>query len=101
VQSRVFFFQAEDGIRDKLVTGVQTCALPISAEGGWPVPGQPADPAARAIRLRQVQSARVTQESAIPVTEGAARRVKKVEGQAAEIGRASCRARGEVAGGDG
>src|SRR5205823_10935745 len=24
------FFQAEDGIRDKLVTGVQTCALPIS-----------------------------------------------------------------------
>src|SRR5258708_26502659 len=27
-----FFFQAEDGIRDDLVTGVQTCALPISAE---------------------------------------------------------------------
>src|SRR5258708_28875195 len=27
----VFFFQAEDGIRDDLVTGVQTCALPI-----WP-----------------------------------------------------------------
>src|SRR5229473_5393388 len=27
-----FFFQAEDGIRDKLVTGVQTCALPISAQ---------------------------------------------------------------------
>src|SRR2546425_4318278 len=27
-----FFFQAEDGIRDKLVTGVQTCALPISHE---------------------------------------------------------------------
>ena len=26
----VFFFQAEDGIRDKLMTGVQTCALPIS-----------------------------------------------------------------------
>src|SRR5258708_16142667 len=26
-----FFFQAEDGIRDDLVTGVQTCALPISA----------------------------------------------------------------------
>src|SRR2546425_10454220 len=25
----MFFFQAEDGIRDKLVTGVQTCALPI------------------------------------------------------------------------
>ena len=27
----VFFFQAEDGIRDYKVTGVQTCALPI-----WP-----------------------------------------------------------------
>src|SRR5947208_6983306 len=26
-----FFFQAEDGIRDDLVTGVQTCALPIWA----------------------------------------------------------------------
>src|SRR5688500_20390710 len=38
-----FFFQAEDGIRDYKVTGVQTCALPISStlrgnrarEGGW------------------------------------------------------------------
>src|SRR5205823_8854086 len=29
---RFFFFQAEDGIRDKLVTGVQTCALPISLQ---------------------------------------------------------------------
>src|SRR2546421_2020779 len=28
-----FFFQAEDGIRDLIVTGVQTCALPISREG--------------------------------------------------------------------
>src|SRR5256886_14989120 len=27
-----FFFQAEDGIRDLTVTGVQTCALPISRE---------------------------------------------------------------------
>src|SRR5438309_8543695 len=26
-----FFFQAEDGIRDGTVTGVQTCALPISS----------------------------------------------------------------------
>src|SRR5437868_11377950 len=38
-----FFFQAEDGIRDRNVTGVQTCALPISfwlsragAGGDWP-----------------------------------------------------------------
>src|SRR6266550_4866462 len=28
-----FFFQAEDGIRDVAVTGVQTCALPISPAG--------------------------------------------------------------------
>src|SRR5947208_7792806 len=28
-QRPTFFFQAEDGIRDDLVTGVQTCALPI------------------------------------------------------------------------
>src|SRR5437868_11268340 len=28
-----FFFQAEDGIRDRNVTGVQTCALPISSGG--------------------------------------------------------------------
>src|SRR5699024_11822976 len=27
-----FFFQAEDGIRDRNVTGVQTCALPISGD---------------------------------------------------------------------
>src|ERR1039457_1168902 len=30
-----FFFQAEDGIRDYKVTGVQTCALPIWCSGGW------------------------------------------------------------------
>src|SRR5258708_15421481 len=29
-EAMFFFFQAEDGIRDDLVTGVQTCALPIS-----------------------------------------------------------------------
>src|SRR3989449_5955777 len=38
-----FFFQAEDGIRDVAVTGVQTCALPISAPQrvirAWGVPG--------------------------------------------------------------
>src|SRR5256885_5025600 len=31
-----FFFQAEDGIRDYKVTGVQTCALPICALGSSP-----------------------------------------------------------------
>src|SRR2546429_2160956 len=32
-QAKVFFFQAEDGIRDVAVTGVQTCALPIYTTG--------------------------------------------------------------------
>src|ERR1041384_8544787 len=31
ISLQLIFFQAEDGIRDKLVTGVQTCALPICA----------------------------------------------------------------------
>src|SRR3712207_7997027 len=39
VALKIFFFQAEDGIRDIGVTGVQTCALPISgaalAQGDW------------------------------------------------------------------
>src|SRR5256885_9103227 len=35
-----FFFQAEDGIRDYKVTGVQTCALPIFG-APWLAPGDP------------------------------------------------------------
>src|SRR2546426_1638574 len=45
-----FFFQAEDGIRDYKVTGVQTCALPISAHQ--------VRPAARARRDRAAAPAR-------------------------------------------
>src|SRR5437588_7401378 len=36
-----FFFQAEDGIRDHCVTGVQTCALPISSASRWRTPRRP------------------------------------------------------------
>src|SRR5690349_24380220 len=40
-----FFFQAEDGIRDLYVTGVQTCALPISYRGaGKPFRSAPDGP---------------------------------------------------------
>src|SRR5206468_4830741 len=54
-----FFFQAEDGIRDLIVTGVQTCALPISAtEQAWERAGRPGllatlsdDPDPVAVRL--------------------------------------------------
>src|SRR2546429_6119753 len=36
-----FFFQAEDGIRDVAVTGVQTCALPIYVTDVSPISGPP------------------------------------------------------------
>src|SRR5207249_9614174 len=36
-----FFFQAEDGIRDRNVTGVQTCALPIFPSPPWRSPPCP------------------------------------------------------------
>src|SRR5207237_3321627 len=36
-----FFFQAEDGIRDSSVTGVQTCALPISTRRRPGIPPAP------------------------------------------------------------
>src|SRR5256885_8986089 len=59
----LFFFQAEDGIRDYKVTGVQTCALPIfpgHRPRAWPTDGT-RDPAVpdratdgRAPRLRRV-----------------------------------------------
>src|SRR5437016_13480390 len=38
-----FFFQAEDGIRDWSVTGVQTCALPISLFVARPIHAVPED----------------------------------------------------------
>src|SRR2546430_13548905 len=53
--SPVFFFQAEDGIRDLTVTGVQTCALPIWRAGlaylldtSQPIPVGTPPPAIRA-----------------------------------------------------
>src|SRR5256885_4619420 len=64
-----FFFQAEDGIRDYKVTGVQTCALPISAGHGaadvgpvGEVDGEGEEPAAREhgsdrLHVRQVVAA--------------------------------------------
>src|SRR5256885_12119142 len=44
--SLLFFFQAEDGIRDYKVTGVQTCALPISVHPDPTVGTDPFGPAA-------------------------------------------------------
>src|SRR5690348_18481588 len=69
-----FFFQAEDGIRDGRVTGVQTCALPISARA--------ARRGASPRRRRQRASS--------------ARRAGGGGRPSGQIGRASCRERVEV-----
>src|SRR2546430_10348706 len=84
-----FFFQAEDGIRDLTVTGVQTCALPI-----WR--GQALEAHAR---YRQRDSHGVRRHQ-VRVRSGEARRPSHgdgLESRAAQdevqIGRASCRER--------
>src|SRR5260370_708993 len=52
-----FFFQAEDGIRDSSVTGVQTCALPISLSA-WAIEGTLSGPRRRYARRTQTTSSR-------------------------------------------
>src|SRR5258708_30653638 len=85
-----FFFQAEDGIRDDLVTGVQTCALPICESI--------ADVARNLDRwvhgiVARVYSQRVLEEMAanasIPVINALSDKFHPCQ----EIGRASCRER--------
>ena len=49
----VFFFQAEDGIRDRLVTGVQTCALPILKDNHIAIEGNIRELVKRAIRNKK------------------------------------------------
>src|SRR5438034_332613 len=58
-----FFFQAEDGIRDHCVTGVQTCALPICPA--------PLRPSATATRGPAQQSVETTAATTPPVTASA------------------------------
>src|SRR5256885_13611699 len=72
-----FFFQAEDGIRDYKVTGVQTCALPIFA----------ARASRRACAVRPQRPAIKTKSRGFGASQAEA-----------EIGRASCRGRGEISG---
>src|SRR5207249_8107358 len=92
-----FFFQAEDGIRDRNVTGVQTCALPISAS-------RKLIPTYRNVRGRDWSasnnapfgSAAGNQRSSgggilRGVKRGGCKRCRKEE-----IGRASCRERVEI-----
>src|SRR5207244_7078707 len=74
-----FFFEAEDGIRDDLVTGVQTCALPISLTSHRT--GTPGDGKSR--RTRSPRPRRTSWLTSPPTR------------RAREIGRASCRERVE------
>ena len=90
-----FFFQAEDGIRDDLVTGVQTCALPI-----WQAPYPVARTDLQQMLLDAVGAERVqlnkrcvaieqTPDSATAIFEDGHR----ATGDVVKIGRASCRER--------
>src|SRR5688500_19653873 len=79
-----FFFQAEDGIRDYKVTGVQTCALPISLAF---VDTEVPLPHAQFMLAPKVE-ARLLQELDV-------RKHERVLEVGAEIGRASCRERGQ------
>src|SRR2546422_5876401 len=93
-----FFFQAEDGIRDVAVTGVQTCALPISPMlrplvllFAVAIAAVPAPPAA-AQQPRRTPPAR---RRPPPVTAPRIPTPRSVLGfEPGEIGRASCRERG-------
>src|SRR5687767_15326592 len=86
-----FFFQAEDGIRDKLVTGVQTCALPILS-GKFGVTavtghGDIAEPETSKA-LMQVAFKEFKRLDALVVNAGT-----HAAGMLGKIGRASCRER--------
>src|SRR5438552_13093250 len=83
----VFFFQAEDGIRDDLVTGVQTCALPICRAGAAPL-AVAAGTAGFSSPLAESRKVRTPLPS-WPRTSGSLPAPKK-------IGRASCRERVEI-----
>src|SRR5205823_12438535 len=91
-----FFFQAEDGIRDKLVTGVQTCALPISSDSRAPPSRRPPGPGRPGVRRRGRAGARTAGaprgEAGVPPSAD-----REAPGlRRAQIGRASCRERVEV-----
>src|SRR5688500_19935457 len=95
----LFFFQAEDGIRDYKVTGVQTCALPISADGLLAGIGRVNGDRFDDERARCAVLA--YDYTVLAGTQGLQNHRKKdrLFELAAQIGRASCRERGESGGG--
>src|SRR2546429_3652136 len=86
-----FFFQAEDGIRDVAVTGVQTCALPISAPEA--LRRQKDLPARRSSARRNRQAKEAGSGTAVGFAgQGSGRNTVRLR-EGREIGRASCRER--------
>src|SRR5207244_9272825 len=101
---------AEDGIRDDLVTGVQTCALPISvAEPGMPaVAVVPALDPVEGRRPRLLLGAErapaeelLLERGVEALADGVVVAVAPRAHRLREIGRASCRERGEESGDEG
>src|SRR5699024_11232501 len=92
----VFLFQAEDGIRGRNVTGVQTCALPISGVHGTAPPATSA-PTEEDAPIATGRSGRPWCRGGR--TEGAQSTSSwsGVKISSMEIGRASCRERVEIA----
>src|SRR2546429_6736758 len=86
-----FFFQAEDGIRDVAVTGVQTCALPIS-HGERGVQGDHGDHHLGAVPVEQLAAVRRPHRLA-PTLERHLPAAARSGERPHEIGRASCRER--------
>src|SRR5256885_7181136 len=86
-----FFFQAEDGIRDYKVTGVQTCALPIFGDSSRVVVGQPV--AAIGSPFGNVDSLSVGVVSAIRRSIPSLTSKYDLVDAIQKIGRASCRER--------
>src|SRR2546426_8258656 len=78
-----FFFQAEDGIRDYKVTGVQTCALPICRQSAMRLWLDPAKLAQRGLTATNVLSA--LQEQNVQVAAGQIGQPPSAEGQAFQI----------------
>src|SRR5438067_6478439 len=87
----IFFFQAEDGIRDRNVTGVQTCALPICPDE----PDHLGDRRDDQRRHRQDEDRALAEDRPVGVDERDRRQPGKPDGEEdrEEIGRASCRER--------
>src|SRR2546421_3959382 len=86
-----FFFQAEDGIRDLIVTGVQTCALPIYERV---LGGAQAEQGRVGAFGEVLPTGRTAQATDAPAFAGPAVGTKvALPALAVEIGRASCRER--------